>query len=352
MKSTRNFNEENERVKRAYLNYLRLAKGYANVSVDKAADALLRFETAIGMKPFRNISIEDARRFKDALDATISTRTGKPISAALRVNVLNSVRAFVTWLADRPGYKSSIRHSDADYFAPTLKDARIAQARRPIPHPSPEQVLHTFHLMPVATIFERRNKALFAMMMLTGARIAAAATLTIGHVDLVAGSIFQDGRDMKTKFSKSFTTWFLPIDQIYLDCLTAWIEELRVIHLFSSTDPLFPRPKMQVSPVLGFQCVGLTRTPYSSEDSLRKFIKEAFSAAGLPPFTPHRFRNTLVQMSNSFCSTPEQIKAISMNLGHEKISTTIDDYGRLSPERQGEVIKAMRSKAKDKTSNE
>ena len=36
-----------------------------------------------------------------------------------------------------------------------------------------------------------------------------------------------------------------------------------------------------------------------------------------------------------------------MNLGHEKISTTIDDYGRLSPERQGEVIRAMRPKPKD-----
>lgn len=60
MKSTRIYNEENERVKRAYLTYLRLAKGYAIVSVDKVADPLLRFENAIGMKPFRNISIEDA----------------------------------------------------------------------------------------------------------------------------------------------------------------------------------------------------------------------------------------------------------------------------------------------------
>ena len=184
------------------------------------------------------------------------------------------------------------------------------------------------------------------------ARIAAAATLNIGHVDLTVGSIFQDGRYVKTKFSKCFTTWFLRIDPIYLDRMTAWIAELRGQLLFSSTDPLFPRPKMQVSPELGFQCVGLTRTPYSSEDRLRKFIKEAFTAAGLPPFTPHRFRNTLVQMSNAFCSTPEQIKAISMNLGHDKTSTTVDDYGRLSPERQGEVIKAMRRWAKDEPGTE
>ena len=347
MKSTRNFNEENERVKRAYLTYLRQAKGYATVSVDKAADALLRFENAIGMKSFKNISTEDAKRFKDVLEASKNSKTGNPLSAALRVNVLTSVKAFIHWLADRPGFKSRISHSDADYFAPTLKDARIAHTRRPIPHPSPEQVAHAFRLMPDASVIDRRNKALFALMILSGARIAAAASLTIGHVDLAAGNIFQDGRDMRTKFSKSFTTWFLPIDPVYLDCLTAWIAELRGQLLFSTTDPLFPRPDMQASPELGFHCVGLSRKPYSSEDALRKLIKSAFTAAGLPPFTPHRFRNTLVEMCNDFCNTPEEIKAISMNLGHEKVSTTIDDYGRMSPERQGEVIKKMRRKRQE-----
>jgi integrase/recombinase XerD len=347
VKSTRKFNEENERVKRAYMTYLRDAKGYAPVSVDKVADALLRLETAIGMKPFKNLSIEDAKKFKDALDASKNQRTGKQLSAALRVGVLTSVRAFVLWLADRPGFKSRIRHSDAAYFSPSLKEARIAHARRPIPHPSPAQAAHAFRLMPDATAIDRRNKALFALMMLTGARIAAAASLTIGHIDLKEGSIFQDGRNVNTKFSKSFTTWFLPIDPIYLACLTAWIAELRGQLLFGNTDPLFPRPKMMVSPTTGFQVVGLTREHYASEESLRKFIKEAFTNAGLPPFSPHRFRNTLVELSNSLCTTPEEIKALSMNLGHERVSTTIDDYGRLSPERQGEVIKAMRRKAKD-----
>ena len=49
-------------------------------------------------------------------------------------------------------------------------------------------------------------------------------------------------------------------------------------------------------------------------------------------------------MASKFCNTPEEIKAISMNLGHENVSTTIDDYGRISPERQGEIIKKMRKK--------
>ena len=103
---------------------------------------------------------------------------------------------------------------------------------------------------------------------------------------------------------------------------------------------------MKVSPSNGFQFDGLSRTPYSGEETLRDIVKSTFAAAGLPPFTPHRFRNTLVRMSNSFVNTPEELKAVSMNLGHSRISTTIDDYGRISPERQGEVMKGLREKVK------
>ena len=345
MKSTRKSSEDNERIKRTYFQYLREARGYAYTSVGKVADSILRFEEALAFKPFKVLTSDDARRFKDALEQIKNVKTGKPLSASMRVNVLTSVRAFVHWLADQPGYKSRISHSDAHYFGPSLKDARIAQARRPIPYPSSEQVLHAFKLMPNQTSINRRDKALFAMFMLTGARVAAMASLTLGHVDLVEGCVFQDGRDVDTKFSKTFTTWFLPINPAFLICLCDWIAELREKLLFSATDPLFPRPDMRVEPLIGFQCIGLLRKPYTSDDSLRKFIKAAFSAAGLPPFSPHRFRNTLVKMSNEFCNTPEEIKAISMNLGHSRVSTTIDDYGRLSPERQGEIIKNMRARS-------
>jgi hypothetical protein len=45
-------------------------------------------------------------------------------------------------------------------------------------------------------------------------------------------------------------------------------------------------------------------------------------------------------------AAPEEIKAISMSLGHDKVSTTLNDYGRMLPERQGEIIKQMRDKKK------
>ena len=344
MKSTRKSNEDNERLKRAYFQFLREARGCAPSTVGKVAEALLRFEDALGFKPFISIVIDDARRFKDKLEHAKNAKTGKPFSAALRVNVLSSVRAFLHWIADRPGYKSHISHSDAAYFGPSMKDARIARARRPVPAPTIEQALHTFGHMPALTMIERRNRAFFALMVLTGARISAAASLTIGHIDLVQGCVWQDARDVDTKGSKTFTTWFFPVERIYFDCLAAWIAKLRKGLLFGPTDPLFPRSEMRVSPLRGFECVGLSRKPFTGDDSLRKVIKAAFAAAGLPAFSPHRFRNPLQNHSNRFCQTPAEIKAWSLNFGHSNIRTTIDDYGRISPERQGEIITKMREK--------
>lgn len=60
-----------------------------------------------------------------------------------------------------------------------------------------------------------RNKAMFALWVMTGARAAALSTLLINHVDLVGRSIYPDGREVKTKASKTFDTWFFPVDPMY-----------------------------------------------------------------------------------------------------------------------------------------
>jgi integrase len=55
---------------------------------------------------------------------------------------------------------------------------------------------------------ERRDRALVAFTALTGARAGAIASLKLKHVDIDQGRVDQDARQVKTKFSKSFITWF------------------------------------------------------------------------------------------------------------------------------------------------
>jgi len=56
---------------------------------------------------------------------------------------------------------------------------------------------------------------------------------------------------------------------------------------------------------------------------------------------PHSFRNTLVRLGEEVCKTPEQFKAWSQNLGHEKVLTTFLSYGGVACQRQGEIIRDL-----------
>ncbi len=332
--------EENERIKRRYLQFLREAKRSDPATVDKAADAILRFERGAGFKPFKRFHIEQAVSFKRQLEAARNERTGAPLSKATIDGTLRAVKAFILWLAGQPGYKSRIAYADAEYFNLNAKDARIAHADRDTPFPTMEQSRHAFGQMPGVTALQRRDKALFAFLMLTGARDGAIASLRLRHIDLGQGCVYQDARDVKTKFAKTFTTWFFPVDDAYLQCFRDWVNFLRKEQLFGPADALFPKPLMGLHDG-GFAPLGLSRDTYGNAGRIRAVIKEAFIAAGLPPFGPHSFRKTLGILANDHCRTPEQFKAWSMNLGHESIATTLSAYCPVSTARQGELIRGM-----------
>ena len=63
--------------------------------------------------------------------------------------------------------------------------------------------------------------------------------------------------------------------------------------------------------------------------------------AGLQYFNPHSFRNTLAQLGEEVCKTPEQLKAWSQILGHEKVLTTFLSYGEVASQRQEEIIRDL-----------
>ena len=336
----RKFNEENERIKRHYMQFLREAKRCDQTTVDKAADAILRFERGTGFKPFKRFHIEQAMGFKRQLETDKNSKTGKPLSKATIDGTLRLVKAFIAWLAGQPGYKSRITYADAEYFNLNAKDARVAHAERDAPYPTMEQCTHAFSQMPCGSDIERRNKALFAFLMLTGARDGAIASLRLKRVDLVEGCVYQDARDVKTKNAKTFTTWFLPVDPAYLECFTAWVNHLRQDLLFGHDDALFPKPEMGL--VDGsFATLGLSRATYANAGKIREVIKAAFVSAGLPAFAPHSFRKTLVKYGDQCCKTREQFKAWSLNLGHDSVVTTISAYCPISKERQAELIRGI-----------
>lgn len=334
-------NAANARIKREYYHYLKEANRRSDASIDAVAKALDRFEQANGHKDFSKFHREQAVAFKRKLDAERAVRTGKPLSRATVNSTLSALRAFFVWLAGQPGYKSCLRYGDADYFNLAETDVRIAKAVRHKAFPTLEQVHHVLTVMPCETDIEKRNRALVAFALLTGARDGALASFKLKHVDMEEGRVDQDARDVRTKASKTFSTWFFPVGGNALEIVREWCGHLRTSLLWGDEDPLFPATRVAVGESGGFVAVGLRRDGWTNAGPVRKVFADAFRAVGLPYFNPHSFRDTLVQLGERVCPNIEVFKAWSQNLGHARAMTTLTSYGTVAPHRQAELIRTL-----------
>lgn len=334
-------NEQNERIKRAYRLHLKAARGLSDASIDVATAAIHRFEECSAFRPLKKFHFEQAIAFRRRLDEARNERTGNPISKATALQVLNSLRAFFLWLAEQPGYRSRIRFSDADYFRLSEKDVRVAKATKPRPVPTPEQIDCVLERSPVATVIERRNRAIIAFTWLTGIRDGALVTLKLRHIDLAKQLVDQDPREVKTKNSKQQRTTFFRVGGSAERIVVEWIAELRRDHLWGNDDPLFPATAIRQNSEQQFAAVGLARAHWATADAVQKIYKQLFEGVGLHGFNPHSFRHALAALGERTCQSPEQFKAWSQNLGHEGVLTTFSSYGSVSEQRQAELIKSL-----------
>jgi integrase len=334
-------NPDNERIKRRYFNFLTHAHGFSEASIDAVAKAVHRFENYTQFRSFRDFHIEQAKAFKANLAEQVNRRTKDRLSKATLHSTLNALKRLFTWLAGQPGFKSRIAYEDGQYFNLSAKEARVAKARRDDRVPTLDQIRHVIETMPFATEIDRRNRALMAFIILTGARDRAVASIKLRHVDVEQGLVDQDARQVATKFSKSFPTWFFPVGDDLVQIVADWVAYLRKEKLWGLDDPVFPMTKVELGPNRQFGVVGLERKHWTNATPIRKIFKIAFENAGLAYFNPHSFRKTLVQLGERLCRTPEQFKAWSQNLGHEKVLTTFSSYGIVGRDRQREILSEL-----------
>ena len=334
-------NAENERIKHKYFAYLKEAMRNSEPTVDATAKALARFEEYTRHKDFRAFHFEQAVAFKKHLAEQKGQLSGEKLSKATLHSTLTQLKRFFQWLSWQPGYKSRFQHSDADYFNLSDKDTRIATAQREQKVPTLEQIKHVISMMPNGTDIERRNRALFAFTLLTGARDSAIASMKLKHVDLAADCVYQDAREVNTKFSKTFYTFFFPVGDEIRAIVAEWVTYLREEKLWGNDDPLFPATRVEYGASRQFEVTGLYKKTWSNATPIRTIFREAFGLAGVPYFNPHSFRNTLVRLGETVCKSPEDFKAWSQNLGHEQVLTTFLSYGEVGACRQGEIIRSL-----------
>ncbi len=335
-------NANNERIKRQYYIFLKEAKRQNESSVDAVAKAISRFESYTKYRDFKAFHFEQAVGFKNHLAKQSNQQTGKPLSKATLNSTLQQLKTFFQWLAMQSGYKSKINYTDTEYFNLSEKEVRVATARRKKPVPTLEQIKHVINTIPNHSDIEQRNRALIAFTLLTGARDGAIASMKLKHIDLAGHCVFQDAREVDTKFSKTFTTFFFPVGDDIEQIIIAWVLYLKDELLFGNDDPLFPKTKVVSGNDRVFKANGFIKEHWSNASPIRTIFKEAFELADLPYFNPHSFRNTLVTLGQTLCQSPEEFKSWSQNLGHADVLTTLYSYGEVQQPRQGEIFQQLK----------
>lgn len=335
-------NENNERLKRRFLEYRKYAGRLSDASLDRELAALEMFDVWNGRKDFSKFHIQQAMGFRDHLEKA-KNQKGKPLSKSTMRSILKTLREFVLWLAQQDGFKKRIRLADADYFSLSRRDEAEARAAPARPSPSISQAKRALAEMGSDTPRDLRDKAIFSLLCLTGVRVAALISLRIKHIDLEEKSLVQNPREVNTKFAKHIDTFFsrsFPEAEL---TLADWLQHLDETELFGPDDPLFPASRISATSNQGFKANGFERRHWKSTEPVRKIVNNAFGAVGLQSFGPHAFRHMLVRQAVSESGSVAEFVANSQNLGHSDVLTTLRSYGQISRERQRELITGQKS---------
>ncbi len=332
---------KNEKIKRKYLQWLGQAAGLSKSTILAYERALSLFDEFSDDKDYATFNQRQAVGFKDWLQD--GGKTGRSVSITTIYNQIRYVKAFFTWLAGQPGYKSRVKLDAVSYLTLERGKVRQATAPKPVKYPSLEHILSLVRSIRPETVIDQRDRALISFLLLSGMRDQAVATLPLSCFDRHNLTVSQDpSRGVATKFSKSIQTRLFEFDSGLITHVVSWAGFLERDMKFCPANPLFPRTRVeQAEGGLTFAATGIKPAFWKGTNSIRKILKERAESAGLEYYHPHTFRHAAVHLALKRCKDAEQMKAVSQNLGHEHIATTVMTYGTLDNPRVQELVGQM-----------
>jgi integrase/recombinase XerD len=328
----------NEVVKKQYEDALLHGKCRDPKTVKAVWNSINTFENFTGHSDFKAFDADQAKAFKSWLEKQ-TNKDGELLSLSTVRSTLNNVREFFEWLAIHPNYIRKIDGRAIQYLRLSDNANRAARASREKAPPTLDDIEKALKAMPHKTDIEKRNRAIFAFMVITCVRDDALVSLKRKHVDAKEKTVWQDPKLVRTKGRKGILTRLvgavMPLAEgIVLDWLTYADEVLKL----KPNDPLFPKTLVKPSAEnMSFKAQGLSKEPWANAQPVREIFKAAFKAVDLPYYNPHLFRKTICKWGLKNL-TPYEFKALSQNIGHEHAMTTYNSYAKLGEDEQLEAI--------------
>jgi len=328
-------NLKNERLRMDWLE--ELERDDLSSTIDHKLAALTCFEEATDYLTFDEITVE-------AVDKFIAFVNDKPTRSRTKVAIVNSVKSFFQWMVMDEKMKGKKAQKPINALRLKRKDRTASQARQARPIASVAQIKVAVEAMPKTSAIERRNRALIAFTLVSGARDGAIISMRLKHVDLINKQVHQDPNEVDTKAGKQINTWFFPVGEFFIQEVEDYVCYLRTEEGFTANDYLFTSTKCGHDENDQFRRDGLTKERWANAQPMRDIFREAFKEVDMPYFNPHSFRKTLMALAYELGLSGEVLKAWSQNLGHKKLDTSVNSYGPVSLDRQRSTILALHNK--------
>ena len=330
-------NLKNERLKHAWLK--ELERDDSPSTIDHKLAALACFEEATDYLDFDKITEEAVDTFTDYV-------TKRQTRSRTNVATVNSVKSFFQWMVMDERIKGKQARKPIKALRLKRKDRTASSARKARPIATIAQIEVAVRAMPQTTAIERRNRALIAFTLVSGARDGAIISMRVRHVDLISKQVHQDPNEVDTKAGKQINTWFFPVGEFFIKEVEDYLAYLKAEQGFTGDDYLFTSDARGHDENKQFCTVGISEERWANAQPMRDIFRKAFNAVELPYFNPHSFRKTLWAYACELGLDEEGKKSWSQNLGHEKMDTTVNYYGTVSIDRQRVRMLAMHEKPK------
>lgn len=334
---------ENVKIVRKYFDYLRERKGYAQTTIDKYATDIAQFEKYSEMKNFKAFNSKIAKGFKNYI-YDFKKRNGTNYSVKSRSEKLKSVREFLLWLYDQPGYRSHLNINYIKYLQVNRSERNaITSSRKYKKTPKYADAWILIDSIPNKLEIDRRDKALISLSLLTGLRPDSIRSLCIKNIDIKNMIVILDTlNEVDAKFGKYNEIMILPFDLWIYGNISDWISELINKKEFMDNDPVFPKTEMNNSNNhFGFKPENVTKEFWKNTGQINKIFRERAIEAGVTPHTPYGYRRLNAQHARRYATNMEEYSAISQNLGHSETEITEIHYGNMGPEKRKEILEKM-----------
>jgi len=331
---------QNEKMKRKYLDYCRGVLGHSEKTIKTKESALWKFDEFIKHQDYKKFNSETVKGFKKWLTTSNKHNSDKPLDITTQFHILRNLKVFFAWLSQQAGYKSKITVDNVGYLRLSREDTRKATTSKQPHYPTLEHVIKLCSFE-IKNEIDMRDRALIAFTATSGMRDLAIVSLPLECFYPDELLVIQDPRyGVKTKYSKTIPTTLFKFSQTLIDYVLEWQKYLKKELLFDNLKPLFPATKIEIMSETqhSFVSKGVSKVFWSDAGSMRKIFQARAKQMGLDYFQPHKFRHFTIREASNKAVTPEQLKAISQNVGHERITTTFFGYGAIDTLRVGKII--------------